>query len=80
MNTLRLNIVTDDEYRVHSYLMNAFSHSYHGIRVYLANRPAKGIVEFDLVADDRCCITLESIKEALPDIEPWNVRFVVPEK
>lgn len=79
MNCLRLNIVTDDEYYVHSCLIHAFSSSSHGVKCYLANRPAEGIVEFDLVADERCCISLESVIEALPFLERWNIRFVVPD-
>ena len=46
---MRINVVTNDEFYAHDCLMKAFSNSQHGIRVYLANRPAKGIIEFDLV-------------------------------
>ena len=74
---MRVNIVTDDEYYCHDCLMQAFHGSQHGIRVYLANRPAKGIVEFDFVADDICCISIESIREALPHIPDYDIRIVI---
>lgn len=74
---MRINVVTNDEFYAHDCLIKAFSDSQHGIRVYLANRPAKGIVEFDFVADDICCITLESIYDALPHIPRWDIRLVI---
>lgn len=74
---MRINVVTNDVYYAHDCLMEAFSNSQHGIRVYLANRPAKGIVEFDFVSDEICCITLESIYEALPYIPRHDIRVVI---
>jgi hypothetical protein len=74
---MRLNIVTDDTFCVHDALIKAFNNSTHGVRVYLANRPAKGIVEFDFVSSEPCCISLESIREALPFIEDYNIRIVI---
>lgn len=74
---MRVNIVTDDAYYTHDCLISAFANSSHGIRVYLANRPAKGIVEFDFVADDICCISIEGIREALPHIPDYNIRIVI---
>lgn len=74
---MRINVVTGDEFYVHDCLIKAFGDSQHGIRVYLANRPAKGIVEFDFVADDVCCISLESIYDALPFIPRWGIRVVI---
>ena len=74
---MRINVVTEHDTYVHDCLIKAFHNSVHGVRVYLANRPAKGIVEFDFVADDICCISLESIKEALPFIDDYNIRLVI---
>lgn len=74
---MRLNIVTDDTFCVHDALIKAFNNSTHGVRVYLANRPAKGIVEFDFVSSEPCCIPLESIKAALPFIPENDIRIVV---
>ena len=74
---MRLNIVTDDAFGVHDELIKAFHNSIHGVRVYLANRPAEGIVEFDFVSDEPCCITLESIREALPCIRDFDIRIVI---
>lgn len=74
---MRINVVTNDEFYAHDCLMDAFSNSQHGIRVYLANRPAKGIVEFDFVSDYVCCIALESIYEALPHIPRHDIRIVI---
>lgn len=74
---MRLNIVTDDAIHVHDALIMAFHNSTHGVRVYLANRPAKGIVEYDFVCSEPCCISLESIREALPFIEDFNIRIVI---
>lgn len=77
MSKFRLNVVTDNEYYVHDCLLKAFLDSVHGVRVYLANRPAHGIVEFDFIADELCCISLEAIKEALPFIPDYNIRIVL---
>ena len=74
---MRLNVVCDDAILVHQALIDAFEDSSHGIKVYLANRPAKGIVEFDFVADDICCISLEGIQEALYFIPDCCIRFVI---
>lgn len=74
MYKFRLNVVTDNEFEVHNCLVNAFAHTEHGIKVYLANRPGKGIVEFEFVADVPCCLSLESIKEALPMVADYNIR------
>lgn len=74
---MRINVVTYDALFAHDCLIEAFSNSQHGIRVYLANRPAKGIVEFDLVADDICCIPVESLYEALPHISRHDIRIVI---
>lgn len=74
---MRINVVTNDEYYALDCLNVAFQGSRHGIRVYLANRPAKGIVEFDFVADDICCIALESIYDALSHIPRWDIRVVI---
>lgn len=74
---MRINVVTNDEFYAHDCLIKAFSNSQHGIRVYLANRPARGIVEFDFVADDICCIELESLYEALPHIPKHDIRIII---
>lgn len=74
---MRLNIVTDDAIRVHDALIQAFQHSTQGVKVYLANRPAKGIVEYDVVSDEPACISLESIREALPFKNEWDIRIVI---
>ena len=74
---MRINVVTNEDYYVHDCLIQAFYGSPHGVRVYLANRPARGIVEYDFMSDEPCCISLESIKEALPFIPDFNIRLVV---
>ena len=74
---MRINVVTNNEYYCHACLIQAFHGSHHGVRVYLANRPAKDIVEFDFVADEICCITLESIYDALPHVPRHDIRVVI---
>ena len=74
---MRLNIVTNHEDYVMDCLVHAFANTEHGVRPYLANRPAKGIIEVDFVADDICCISLESVKEALPFLSDYDIRLVI---
>lgn len=74
---MRLNIVTNHEEYVIDCLVYAFANTAHGVRPYLANRPAKGIIEIEFMADDICCISLESIKEALPFLSDYDIRIVI---
>lgn len=74
---MRLNIVTNDALRVHDALIDLCENSAQGIKVYLANRPAKGIVEYDFVSSEPACISLENIREALPFIHEWDIRIIV---
>ena len=74
---MRLNIVTNDAIKVHDALIRAFQNSENGIKVYLANRPAKGIVEYDFISSEPACISLENVKEALPFIHDWDIRIVI---
>lgn len=74
---MRLNIVCNNAAEVVDALNYAFTPSAHGVRAYLANRPAKDIIEIDIVSDVPCCLSIESIKEALPFIAEWNIRVNV---
>ena len=74
---MRLNIVTNHEDYVMECLVNAFANTQHGVRPYLANRPAKGIIEVDFVADDICCISLARIKDALHFLSDYDIRLVI---
>lgn len=72
---MRLNIVTRDPINVLNDLRDAFHSDIHGIKVFLANRAGKEIVEYDIICEEGRCISLEAIKEALPDIPDYNIRI-----
>lgn len=76
IQTLRLNIVTKDSEGVFYELVNNLAAYHKGMQVYIANRPAKNIVEYDLVMTETTIISLENIREALMEIPDWDIRLV----
>lgn len=74
---MRLNIVTKDPDSVLDALNYAFRSNAYGVRAYLANRPAKGIVEFDIVSDEPACISVENLREILPFLREDEIRIRV---
>ena len=74
---MRLNIVTEDAARVLGALNYAFRLNSYGVRAYLANRPAKGIVEFDIVSDEPACLSVENLREILPFLKEDEIRIRV---
>ena len=74
---MRLNIVTDNENEVLESLNYAFRNNVYGVRAYLANRPAKGIVEFDICSDEPACIPIGLLREILPFLGEDEIRIRV---
>lgn len=74
---MRLNVVTNNADEVLEALNYAFRSNVYGVRAYLANRPAKGIVEFDIVSDEPTCISVENLREILPFLRDDEIRIRV---
>lgn len=76
-NRLRLNIVTNDTERVFQDLNRVFGKGGQGLQVTLANRVSQRIIEFDIQTDRWAVISLENIREAIPYVDDWDIRFCV---
>lgn len=75
MYKFRLNVVYDDASEVLSALRAHLCGEGSPLMVFYANRQSSEIMEFDIMSDESCCVSLESIKEALPFVKDWNIRI-----
>ena len=72
-----LNIVTDDVARVLNALRFELGQGVGSPSFYLKNRPAKNIIEIEVVSDGYACISLENLREALHFLEDYNIRILI---
>lgn len=72
-----LNIVTDSPKQVLLSLQYVFEDDRNGVEVSLLQVYGNGIAEFEISSSKPCCISLESLTEALPYINDFNIRILV---
>lgn len=72
-----LNIVTDDVARVLNALRYELGQRAGSPRFYLKNRPARNIIEIEVVSDGYACLSLENLHAALPFLADYDIRILI---
>lgn len=72
-----LNIVTSDADYVLESLRDVLGQGANAPQFYLKNRPAKNIVEIEVVKSGYSCISLENLHEALPFLADYDIRILI---
>lgn len=72
-----LNIVTSDAVYVLECLRDVLGQGANAPQFYLKNRPAKNIIEIEVIKDGYSCISLENLHEALPFLADYDIRILI---
>lgn len=72
-----LNIVTSDAVYVLECLRDVLGQGANAPQFFLKNRPAKNIIEIEVVKEGYSCISLENLHEALPFLSDWDIRILI---
>lgn len=72
-----LNIVTDDAERVLDALRYELGRGANSPRFFFKNRPARNIIEIEVVSDGYACISLENLHEALYFLSDYDIRIII---
>lgn len=74
---LTLNIVSNEPERVFNALHNLSDTRYEGMQVTFKNRVSINITEFEITSNERCCISLETLREVLYWVPDYDIRIIV---
>lgn len=72
-----LNIVTSDPNYVLDCLRDELGQGANAPQFFLKNRPARNIIEIEVVKAGYACISLENLHEALPFLADYDIRILI---
>lgn len=72
-----LNIVTNTPVSTLNTLRNLFEDEFGNVKVFMKNRPAKNIMEYEIISNQPRVLSLENLLELTDEIEPHNIRILM---
>lgn len=72
-----LNIITKYPVSTLNTLREHLEDNFGSVKVFIKNRPAKDIINYEITSNQPRVLSLETLLELTNEIESWNIRIVI---
>lgn len=72
-----LNIVTNTPVSTLNKLRDLFEDEFGNVKVFMKNRPAKNIMEYEIISNQPRVLSIENFLELTDEIELHNIRILI---